>query len=208
DSLAGGDGDDVLDISLGGGADTLVGGLGNDSYYVDNASDVVIEQAGAGADAIYTTVNYTLAANVENGVIIAAGGRTLNGNDLNNALTGGVGNDTLNGGAGNDIIAGSAGVDVLDGGAGTDQLTGGTENDTFVFRSGYGHDTVTDFHGGVGPSDQVLLTGFAGVDNFAAVLSHATQQGTDVLLDFGGGDQLVLQNVVLATLAADDFRFS
>ena len=48
----------------------MVGGQGNDAYDVDNLGDVVIEDAGEGADAVFVSVNgYTLAANVETGVI-------------------------------------------------------------------------------------------------------------------------------------------
>jgi len=46
-----------------------------------------------------------------------------------------------------------------------------------------------------------------GVSTFADVLSHATQQGADTVIDFGAGDQIVLQNVVKANLAAADFHF-
>ena len=41
------------------------GGAGNDIYFVDNASDAVVENAGEGTDAVFSTANYGLAANVE-----------------------------------------------------------------------------------------------------------------------------------------------
>ena len=34
------------------GADTLIGGLGNDSYYVDNLGDITTEAADAGTDVV------------------------------------------------------------------------------------------------------------------------------------------------------------
>ena len=48
--LSGGRGADVLDG--GAGADTMIGGIGNDTYVVDNAGDVVIENASEGTDTV------------------------------------------------------------------------------------------------------------------------------------------------------------
>ena len=51
----------------GAGADTMIGGAGNDTYVVDNAGDVVIENAGEGTDTVQRVDHtYPLAANVEN----------------------------------------------------------------------------------------------------------------------------------------------
>ena len=52
-------------INGGGGADLMVGGAGNDTYFIDDAGDLVFENAGEGTDAIFATVSYTLSANVE-----------------------------------------------------------------------------------------------------------------------------------------------
>ncbi|WP_244940013.1 calcium-binding protein [Herbaspirillum seropedicae] len=56
-----------------GGADIMAGGKGDDSYYMDNAGDQIIEQAGEGLDTVYAKVSTTLAANVENLVLLDAG---------------------------------------------------------------------------------------------------------------------------------------
>src|SRR6185436_11602513 len=47
------------------GADTMIGGLGNDTYVVDDVGDVVTEAASAGTDLVQSSVTHTLAANVE-----------------------------------------------------------------------------------------------------------------------------------------------
>jgi Ca2+-binding RTX toxin-like protein len=97
---------------------------------VDNAGDVVTENAGEGTDTIQASVNYTLAANSSVEFLRAnagATGLTLTGNNLANTVAGNVGNDTLNGGAGNDTLNGNGG------------------NDIFRFLAGFGADTVADF---------------------------------------------------------------
>ncbi|MET3431462.1 Ca2+-binding RTX toxin-like protein [Herbaspirillum seropedicae] len=68
--ITGNDRDNILDGMA--GADTMIGGKGDDSYYVDNVGDKVIEKAGEGVDTVYATVNTTLSANVENLVLLDA----------------------------------------------------------------------------------------------------------------------------------------
>ena len=56
-------GDDVLEGSA--GNDTLVGGLGSDTFGVDAAGDVITELSGEGFDTVYSSIDYTLGANLE-----------------------------------------------------------------------------------------------------------------------------------------------
>ncbi|WP_276330632.1 calcium-binding protein [Microvirga aerophila] len=89
--------------------------MGNDTYYVDNAGDQVIEAYAAGAtDKVVTTVSHTLSQNVE--VLSAEGaasGLSLTGNTLNNMVTGSAGADKINGGAGKDLLSGGRGKDAF-----------------------------------------------------------------------------------------------
>lgn len=145
-------------LNGGSGADTMIGGAGNDTYLVEDVSDVVTESTNAGTDTVYSSIDYTLGANLENltltgwyypdwdspdGPFANGTGNGLNnrieGNDADNMLQGLAGNDTLIGFSGYDNLFGSEGDDFLDGGDYDDYLDGGTGADTMV--GGYSNDT-------------------------------------------------------------------
>ncbi len=124
----------------------MIGGAGNDVYFVDDAGDVVNETTGlpADIDRVESDVSFVLGAGVENldlnnnapdgtGNDLA---NIINGNDAANQILGGGGNDTLNGADGNDVI---------DGGLGNNSISGGDDNDTVI--GGAGNDTI-DVGGG------------------------------------------------------------
>jgi hypothetical protein len=116
------------------------------------------------------------------------------------------GNDSLAGGIDNDRLFGGAGNDLLDGGAGADFLNGGAGDDLFLYRAGDGADTIFGFAAGAGTEDRIRLMA-PGVNAFADVMAHATQVGSDTLIDFGGGNSITLRNVLRVNLNADDFIF-
>ena len=109
------------------GLNVLTGGASNDIYDVQNTGDQVVEQASQGNDIVYSSVTFSLSANVEMLVLTTTG-------DIN-----GTGNGLAN------IITGNAGDNVLDGGAGNDKLRGGAGNDTFIVDSF--SEVVTDSSG-------------------------------------------------------------
>jgi Ca2+-binding RTX toxin-like protein len=157
DTLFGGDGTDEL--NGGGGADAMSGGANNDTYIVNDAGDTVTELAGGGNyDTVNSWITYTLAAEVENLILLGSaniGGignglaNTITGNTGNNVLNGEAGADTLFGGGGNDVLTGGAGSDTLTGAGGNDTLTGGLDADIFVFNAALNAatnlDTITDY---------------------------------------------------------------
>lgn len=117
-TLTGGAGNDTL--NGGTGADTMIGGVGDDTYTVDNAGDVVTENASEGIDTVNTALTYTLGANVENLTLTGSSAVNGTGNALDNVLIGNAGVNTLTGGAGNDTLDGKAGADTMVGGTGND----------------------------------------------------------------------------------------
>ncbi len=163
DTLEGGAGNDVLnggDADL--AADVLIGGAGDDTYYLGYGVVDKIDDKGLSSDVDtvimpYQLSSYTLPASIEKGTIADGTGTSrLTGNDSNNELTGNegkntldgtLGNDALNGGAGDDSLLGGVGNDVLQGGDGKDVLTGGTGQDRFVVDSVQktSVDKITDF---------------------------------------------------------------
>ena len=141
-------------------ADTLIGGIGNDTLMGRESNDFL--EGGAGNDMMVghrgkdTLIggagNDTLMG--ENGAdsliggsgddLLAAGGGTvtdiLKGGEGNDTLRGNLGNDFLYGGAGNDYIEGNGDNDMIQGGDGNDKLLGNLGNDTLY--GGAGIDTL------------------------------------------------------------------
>jgi Ca2+-binding RTX toxin-like protein len=105
-------------LNGGAGADTMIGGAGNDTYYVDNAGDTMIESAGGGRDRVYTTINLTLGANLDD--LFMRGSAAIN----------------ATGNAQDNVLRGNSAANVLTGGVGADDLRGGGGADTFVWRDG------------------------------------------------------------------------
>jgi len=116
DTLAGLGGDDVLI-----GAGELIGGDGNDIYWVDSTSSTLVEVAGGGSDTVFThSSTFILPDNVETVVFLGLGNFLGIGGSTSNGLKGGEGNDTLSGMGGDDVLVGDSGNDELQGGAGAD----------------------------------------------------------------------------------------
>ena len=221
DFLRGGDGEDT--IYGGDDVDTIAGGNNDDTLYGDAGGDFL--NGGRGFDTLYGGLdNDDLRGSIGDdwlyggdGDDVVHGGRDFdrlygeNGNDL---ITGGTGDDRLFGGEGNDKLLGGrdfdrldggAGDDFLNGGLGNDILTGGEGSDVFLFRNQEGDDTITDFAHGV---DLVRVADFGtGFDSFSEMMTIATQQGTDVVFNFGQGDILTIENTLIADFTADDFGF-
>ena len=164
----------------------MVGGLGNDTYFVDDGLDQVIENVGAGNDAIFTTAHFVLSANVETLVQQGSADLSGTGNALANSIFGNSGNNTLDGQGGADILTGNAG------------------NDTFVFNFGQANgDTVVDFAGnGAGAGDSLHFVGYGAGASFTNI------DATHWQVNYNGGashDVITFSNA--AAIDVTDFLF-
>ncbi len=142
DTLIGGGGDDTL--NGGAGVDRMEGGEGDDSYFVDNPQDAIVEQPNQGTDVVTSSVDYTLPANLEKLILTENGTRGV-GNDGDNEIIGNNNNNVLIGGGGNDTLDGFAGTNRLEGGAGNDTYIIHSTTDTIVEIPNGGTDTVESF---------------------------------------------------------------
>lgn len=141
----------------------------------------------------------------------------LVGGPDNDILVGLAGNDTLDGGGGlnaADYVQSPAGV-VVNLAAGTaqdgygttdtliniqqvggstfaDTISGGAGADTFHISQGAGMDVVTDFNFSEG--DRVQLD--------PGQQYTVSQQGSDVVIDLGGGDEMILKGVAMSSLGS------
>ncbi|HEV7659769.1 MAG TPA: Calx-beta domain-containing protein [Allosphingosinicella sp.] len=134
------------------GADQMTGGTGDDSYFVDNAGDQVIELAGEGYDALYTSVSYTLAAGtsiewLSADAVFGTGAIDLTGNEIGN------------------VVLGNQGINILDGGAGADTLVGYGGNDVYYVDNA---------------SDAIVEAAGAGFDVVYASVSYTLTVGAEV----------------------------
>jgi Ca2+-binding RTX toxin-like protein len=187
-TLVGNDGNNILDGA--GGADSMTGGKGSDTYYVDNVGDKTLELLDQGNDTVFSTVTWTLAADTENLTLIGTGTLNGTGNALDNVLRG---NDLAN------VLTGLAGNDTLIGGGGNDTMNGGDGDDTYHVNSA--GDIVTDS---------------SGVDNVVSYITGATAYtlatGVENLSFYNGyaltpavmnGNGNTLDNRITANLSAN-----
>lgn len=174
DRLYGEAGNDLINGGL--GADRMAGGLGDDTFVVDDAGDLVDEDAASGTDMVQSSITYTLTANVENLTLTGTADINGVGNELNNIITGNTGSNVLDGLAGNDTIHAGAGNDTLVGGEGNDTLNGETGDD--VLRGDAGNDLLNggvgsdSMHGGSGDDTYI-------VDNAGDLTLEEAGEGTD-----------------------------
>ena len=204
--LVGNSGDNVL--NGGAGADTMRGGAGNDTYYVTSAGDVVIENAGEGTDTVRTSVDYTLADNVENGIATGTGNVGITGNALANTLTGNGGDNVLNGGIGADTMIGLGGNDTYYVTSSGDVVIEGANAGIDTIRTSVAYTLSDNVENGTATgTTNVNLTGNALANSLTGNSGNNILDGgagADTMIGLGGNDTYYVDNVGdLVTEAAD-----
>jgi serralysin len=181
DVLTGNDGINIFEGHA--GNDTMVGYGGDDRYFVGEAGDTVIEQAGGGQDIVYvgryypekttgpapSITDYVLPDNVERlaAALVSSSNIPLTqyhltGNALDNEIAGNDAANVIAGGDGNDILTGYGGLD------------------NFVFSSAPGAanaDHIADFSAGFGEKIELDHNVFTGMD-LGTLSDSQFQRGT------------------------------
>ena len=124
------------------GADIMMGGAGNDTFFVDNTGDVITEYADEGTDTVYSSITFTLTANVENLTLTGNDEISGTGNSLDNIIIGNDADNMLSGKEGNDTLVGGAGADRMSGGTGDDAYYVDNAGDYVKEKTNEGIDTV------------------------------------------------------------------
>ena len=188
--LTGNSGDNFIDGGT--GADTMTGGLGDDSYFVDNAGDVVTENANEGSDFVFSSISYTLGANVENLLLLGGLNRSGYGNGLDNVIFGNGGNNALKGYAGNDTLNGGVGADTMSGGLDNDTYYVDNAGDVVVELAGQGVDSViSSLTYSLGSDvENLYLSGADAINGTGNDLANQVSgnDGDNVLMGLGGND--------------------
>ncbi|MFO1163284.1 MAG: Calx-beta domain-containing protein [Reyranellaceae bacterium] len=164
------------------GIDTMRGFGGDDTYYVDNARDVVIEDlpgtnvggaivTGGGFDTVFSSVTYALPANVE--ALYLVGPQAIAGY----------------GNGGQNLIVGNEFANILDGGGDADTLIGGAGNDSYVVDN---------------PGDRITEVVGEGADSVYSFISYVLADNIENLQLLGAADLFGVGNGVANILIGND----
>ncbi|KQZ73889.1 hypothetical protein ASE06_16370 [Sphingopyxis sp. Root214] len=84
--------------------------------------------------------------------------------------------------------------------------TGSSVSEAFVMESGLGAGTIDDFEV-AGANHDYLQFDRSQFDSWAHLLGATTQQGSDLLIDLGGGDSVTLTDVSISAFTSLNVRF-
>ena len=182
DSLIGNLADNILDGGAGG--DSMTGGNGNDTYYVDNILDKIVELASEGLDIVYAAINWVLGSNVEN-LYLEDTALAATGNSSVNALYGTDGGNILDGKAGADLLYGFGGDDTYIVDASGDQIFENADDGTDTATSSVSYTLGENV-------EKLTLTGSSAINGTGNAIANVItgNSGNNILAGLGGADFL------------------
>jgi serralysin len=166
------------------GDDSLQGGAGFDDINGNKGADTI--DAGAGGS------DWVVGGQGDDSITAHSGINQVLGNLGNDTLHAGSGGDVVRGGQGDDSIVGGAGGDFISGDRGNDTESGGAGADLFHGSQDAGIDRVLDFS--IAQGDRVELD--------PGTTFSVSQSGSDVVIDMGSGNQMILVGVSMNSLTA------
>ncbi len=200
--------DNVLDG--GAGADQMYGGMGDDTYFVDDANDVAVEVIGEGVDHVFSSVTIELRHHthfLERLTLTGTDNIGGTGNGINNWIAGNSGDNILNGAWGDDTLVGRNGNDTFRDDNGADAMHGGAGNDVYyvdnagdlvfeVIGDGIDHvfsSIAIDLRDHSHFLERLTLTGSGDIDGTGSGINNwiAGNSGDNVLNGAWGDDTLI-----------------
>lgn len=182
DTFAGGAGEDFIRGNE--GADLLIGNGAFDDMHGNQGDDTLF--GGDGGD-------WVVGGKDQDRLYGEDGGDVVLGNLGRDILDGGAGNDVVRGGQGDDVVYGGSGDDFVSGDRGDDIIFGGLGADRFHVFDGSGMDLAMDFNRADGDRVEVL----------PGATWTVAEVGGDVVVTVDGTGQLVLVGVSLSSLTGD-----
>ncbi|MFC0132783.1 hypothetical protein CR105_13200 [Massilia eurypsychrophila] len=181
-----------FDITGTDGNDTLVGGVGGDTFTGGAGNDTITGGSGIdtfNVDAGEDTITHLETKDILN---VAAGASAVVGQvlDFSEYTVNNLGTVIMTGGDGGETIVGTSGADRIIGGGGADTLSGGEGADLFVYNngiesnneSGHSRDTITDFQTGIDRLSFALSGSLVDVSGFQVRVADP-QAGNGVIGD-------------------------
>ncbi len=193
DQIFGDDGNDVLAISasLQGDEDTFDGGGGVDTISAEEFDHSIFIDLVESDGQIRTSDNEILPENTGRLIGTLSKIENIVGTRFSDSLSGDAAANRIAGGSGNDVIAARSGDDILEGGVGNDFLDGYLGNDVYIYRSGDGHDRITE----VLNSTEIDTIKLYGIDSNTVTFERGAE-GLVILFSGGAQGSILLSNAI------------